>query len=367
MEETKITCAVCGTELDYDTDYYFDGRHYCEECLEGFTVVCEYCEERILEEGAITDSNHTLCQECFDEYYTYCEDCGAIISNVDAYYLDEYDEYPYCHRCYQRNIKYKGIHDYSYKPDPIFKGAGERYFGVELEVDCGGHYDENAEIILNIANTEHEDRIYIKSDGSIDSGFEIVSHPMTLDYHINEMPWLEIMNKLISMGYRSHKTDTCGLHCHINRTAFGDTRDKQEEVIARIIYFVEHHWEEILRFSRRTEYQMSRWAARYGMKNNPKALYDDVKKCCSNRYRAVNILNYSTIEFRMFRGTLKYNSFIATLQFVNEICNVAVSLSDEKMELLTWQEFLNRLNNTTHRELIQYLKERNLYEMEGED
>ncbi|MCD7854724.1 MAG: zinc-binding protein, partial [Clostridiales bacterium] len=61
------------------------------------------------------------------------------------------------------------------------------------------------------------------------------------------------------------------------------------------------------------------------------------------------------------RGTLKYNTFIATLQFVNEICNVAVSLSDEEMEALTWEQFISRLTKEDHSELITYLKERNLY------
>ncbi len=53
------------------------------------------------------------------------------------------------------------------------------------------------------------------------------------------------------------------------------------------------------------------------------------------RYAAVNLCNYSTIEFRLFRGTLKINTFIATLQLVNEICNVAVSMSDESLQKLS--------------------------------
>jgi len=39
--------------------------------------------------------------------------------------------------------------------------------------------DDNASKLKEIANSIHE-HIYIKSDGSIDDGFEIVSHPMTL-------------------------------------------------------------------------------------------------------------------------------------------------------------------------------------------
>lgn len=55
-----------------------------------------------------------------------------------------------------------------------------------------------------------------------------------------------------------------GLHIHVNRNCFGEDREEQDVVIARILYFVEHHWNELLRFSRRSEYAMNRWVARYG-------------------------------------------------------------------------------------------------------
>lgn len=297
-----------------------------------------------MRDNARTDDNYSLCEDCYESYYTSCENCGAIIANDDAYYLDDYDEYPYCYNCYHRELSCRKIHDYSFKPNPIFYGENGRYFGVELEVDEGGCDEDNAEEILYITNNRTEDRLYIKKDGSLDEGMELVSHPMALVYHKQVMPWKEIMKKLVSMGYRSHKTDTCGLHCHINRTAFGKDRDEQDEVIARIIYFVEHHWAELLRFSRRTQYQMERWANRYGMKNKPKELMDDVKSRCSNRCTCVNIQNYNTIEFRIFRGTLKYNTFIATLQLIDEICDVALSLSDEQMPNLSWSEFVANLD-----------------------
>ncbi|MBR6670396.1 MAG: zinc-binding protein, partial [Ruminococcus sp.] len=225
-----------------------------------------------------------------------------------------------------------------------------------LEIDGAGKDSDNAREILDIGNDDGE-RIYIKSDGSLDDGMEIVSHPMSLDYHKNYC-WSEIMKKAISLGYRSHQTSTCGLHIHVNRDSFGDSRDEQDEVISRILYFVETHWNEMLKFSRRSEYSMNRWAARYGYENSPKAIMDKAKKGNFGRYAAVNLCNYSTIEFRLFRGTLKLNTFIATLQLVNEICNVAVSLSDEGLQKLSWSEFVSNIRDA---ELIQYLKERKLY------
>ena len=94
--------------------------------------------------------------------------------------------------------------------------------------------------------------------------YELVTHPMTLEYHTKKMPWARILQEAVSLGYTSHQAGTCGLHVHVNRNAFGNTEEAQDAVIARILYFFEKHWEELLKFSRRTPRQLERWAARYG-------------------------------------------------------------------------------------------------------
>ena len=59
-------------------------------------------------------------------------------------------------------------------------------------------------------------------------------------------------------------------------------------------------------------------------------------------------VNRDTIEFRIFRGTLKYN----------KLCDVAVSLPDELLKPPAWTTFVSSIQEP---ELIQYLKERRLY------
>jgi hypothetical protein len=228
---------------------------------------------------------------------------------------------------------------------------------VELEIDKGGKSCENAHEICDVANREGE-LIYIKTDGSLDDGMEIVTHPMTLKYHMEKARWREIIAKALELGYKSHQTSTCGLHCHVNRTSLGKTTEEQEVTIGKILFFVERFWDELLRFSRRTEYQINRWAARYGLKERPKDVLDNAKKSGLGRYTCVNITNYETIEFRIFRGTLKYNTIIATLQLVDEICSAAFLMSEEELSVMSWHGFLERL---TEHELIEYLKERRLY------
>ena len=108
---------------------------------------------------------------------------------------------------------------------------------------------------------------------------------------------------------------------------------------------------------------MSRWSARFGFEKTGKQILEKAKSGCNGRYVAVNLNNYHTIEFRLFRGTLKYNTFIATLQMVNHICDAAISLSEEGIDTMSWSEFVSSIREP---ELIQYLKERRLYVNEAE-
>lgn len=357
--EGKNYCSHCGELIDTDDYELINGRIVCSDCVEMHTVVCDHCSERIFISASIQDDDISLCQSCYDEYYHTCENCGRIIHSNSTNWRGDY---PYCDSCYDDFSD--EIEEYSYKPEPIFYGNGKRFFGVELEIDNGGKDDDNARILKQIANSRGE-HLYVKADGSLsEEGLELVSHPMDLEYHKNNMEWEEIMKKAISMGYRSHQTSTCGLHIHVNRDCLGEDRNTQDEVISRILFFVETHWAELLKFSRRSEYSMNRWAARYGYEKTGKEILDKAKKGCQGRYAAVNLCNYATVEFRLFRGTLKYNTLIAAIELVNEICALAMHLTEDDIAKMSWSEFVGTL---TEPELIHYLKERRLYINEVEN
>lgn len=350
MEEKRY-CDYCGCVLDEYDGTWVGEDLLCQDCVDDQCITCDHCEEIIWTEDCVTDDSTYLCQECFDNYYRRCESCNRIIHDDCTCWQNNL---PYCESCFDDFED--EIEEYSYKPEPIFYGNSYLYFGVELEVDNGGKDGENARTLKDIANVYNE-HIYIKSDGSIDDGFEIVSHPMTLAYHMNTMDWESILHEAVEMDYKSHDTSTCGLHIHVNRDAFGGNQAEQEKAICKILFFVEKHWNEIFRFSRRTESNMNRWSCRLGMEKSGKEILDKAKDC-GNRYVAVNLRNYSTVEFRLFRGTLRYNTFIATLQLVSEICRVALTMSEEEIDGMSWSEFVRSVRYT---ELIQYLKERRLY------
>ena len=171
MSETRI-CANCGAEYPIEDMYQAEGDWLCEDCADRLTVICDHCAERVYEENAVEDDTHTLCDHCFDEYYVRCEDCNRIIHRDRAYW--DNDDNAYCASCWDEHCNI--IHEYNYTPDLVFHGKGLRHFGVELEIDDGGTVNSNAQKLLDIANKDAEN-LYIKTDGSLDEGLELVTHP----------------------------------------------------------------------------------------------------------------------------------------------------------------------------------------------
>ena len=356
--ETFLYCH-CGQEYLLEDRVIVGEDMICESCADEETVICSHCGERIYWDDNAGDERTPLCQHCYDRWYQSCSCCGRILHEDDVYYRSRDDDEPLCLSCYNREQDHRTIQDYYYKPEPLFRGDGPRYFGVELEIDEAGEDNDSARRIMEIANGNGLENLYCKHDGSLDDGFELVTHPMTLEYHMKEMPWAKVLQEAIRLGYVSHQTTTCGLHVHVNRDAFGASEAEQDAVIARILYFFEKNWEELLKFSRRTPRQLEHWAARYGYKDQPKELLDHAKKGShGGRYTSVNLTNADTIEFRIFRGTLKYNTLIATLQLVDRVCDVALYLTDDQLRAMSWTTFVA---GCTQPELVQYLKERRLY------
>ena len=72
-----------------------------------------------------------------------------------------------------------------------------------------------------------------------------------------------------------------------------------------------------------------------------------------------NLQNSATIEFRMYRGTLKLNTLLATLQFTDGLCRFAKEHSIDDVYDVSWDEFIND-DVFDYDELRNYLPERSL-------
>jgi hypothetical protein len=335
------------------------GREYvCESCASSDYYQCDDCGEYISRRNLWVDRNLTICNECQWEYCT-CYDCEDVIRCDDIHNIDGYG---YCDHC--APLHRRVIWDYNYKPIPTFFGELSEwvkgYYGLELEIDDGNDRREAARRIQDVGG-EH---IYLKHDGSLsEDGFEIVTHPATLDFHMNHMPWRDIIRAARDYNYTSHDAGTCGLHIHASRTLFGADRTTQDLNIAKTILLIDFWWEQyIVPFSRRNYDQLNDWAK----KPNAYIMASDSERdaICKakqsgeyDRYKAVNLKNRHTVEFRFFRGTLRHGTILASIQFIDTLIKYVsgVQLAD------LWDKTFNDVfGDTQYTELKDYLQKRKL-------
>jgi len=338
-----------------------NSRFVCEDCA-GDYYRCDYCEQLYSEHNiAVNTFETTLCTDCYEDHYFSCEDCGEVYPIEDG---REIDGCLYCDSCASDHEA--DILPYSAKPEPTFFGDSKAGYGIELEIDNGNDKRGAARDI----RAAGEDHIYLKEDGSLSSaGFEIVTHPATLDYHVNHFPWTDICEAASSYGYRSHDTETCGLHIHVSRSLFGSDQMEQDLTIAKIILLIDRWYDtHIVRFARRDINKMRQWAGKPNADIRPEdGDFDAVnksKKTATDRYKAVNLCNRNTIEFRFFKGTLKRDTIIASIQWVDTIINYCRNTPLKDLFSASWNDIFG---NTGHAELTNYLQQRNLYNVKEEN
>ena len=268
------------------------------------------------------------------------------------------------------------IADYDYEPQVYLHGDNnDLHLGVELEIDRGGEYQHNAALIQPVLGWKHA---YCMHDGSLNDGFEIAFMPMTLDYAESIKSRVHDAFNLASyLGYKSHNTSTCGLHIHFDRWFLGASKKTQNQKASYLALIMERNWEKFVKFSRRNYDRIDQWAKKMDLVNDIYAddTEDDAqvkfadKYGNGDKYVALNTSHYNTYELRIFRGTLKPETFYATMQFVDNLVRISKDCTSlAKAQQITFADIIDYKH---HKELIEYVNTRGILtreykEYEGE-
>lgn len=404
--EGFVQCVDCGEWESGDAAHWVNGHgHICESCYDDNYFTCDNCGEVLSSYDAVrvnpntrceewwcsdcADSRAYRCRDCEDYFtpafisltgndddcvcdrcvsngnYVGCGDCGDIIPMDDAFYRD--GEW-YCDSCDPGEDEdedvAEGPQPYNYKPYPVFnrrKGEAEDTtltFGVELEVDRG---DSAGELCSELK--ELNQPIYMKHDGSLGSeGVEIVTHPCSLAYHAYQLRWAAIAKTCISHGYRSHDTTTCGLHIHVGRRQMGANEAERNRTAGNLVLLTNALWDKLVPFTRRNIDRLEQWASKNYLPDMAGMSDDDMTRnalytVTGGRYQAVNLNNSETVEFRIFRGTLKRESLLAAIQLVSNMTRYAMTHTPKECLTATWSGVLSVQE---HKELAAYALERGL-------
>lgn len=368
-------CSICNKTVGSWDSYFFRGERICRDCYIKNVYQCPVCngtfDNRKIPHTKTKINGNYVCPQCLKHATSKCDHCKKL-----HFTFQKYNNKNFCSSCVD-----DALHEYHHTKTsfPFYahrstgnyktrRGAnGDLYFGIELETDRATS-DDNYRFPLIVTKDMLNKEVYFETDCSLGTnGAELITYPHTEDafYALDWKGALEYMRKV---GRQSHNSGRCGLHQHINKKYFGDTAEQQNENIAKVLYFYHIYWNDIVKFSRRKDFGYCR---KVDLENDN---YYDYEKVANNKektmqnfakYRvnrritghsdAINLSNRETVEFRIMRGTLKYETFMACIDF-----NLCVA---KRAKELTWEEVgdcKNWLKNISENTL-NYCKQRKCF------
>lgn len=242
-----------------------------------------------------------------------------------------------CRPCFKADPQ---LAEYHTKLDPSIKlGEGNRYFGVELECEPKDGNPESVKQYLIAIDEIMGDAVTMKRDASLAvggaAGIEIVTRPATIQRQY--MLWDKFLRRK-PKGLISWDSENCGMHVHVSREGLS------EQTIARCVCFVNALANKKFIF------------VIAGRKDNTYTQYkqktiEEASRYSGQRHEAVNLSNEQTIEFRMFKGTLKRESVFKNIEFCDAVLDF---VSQEGMTLAqsmsraAFVRFIRKANKWPH-------------------
>ena len=357
---------VCREDAFRPNDYDVFCSDYCAIRSGWRRCECDGCGEWTYEPYSVYTNGgiEQWCEDCYDSYTDTCDGCGHAYPSEELEHTD-YGEC-YCPDCSCRNH----LHEYGYTPDIKFFGGNAwdvkppLFMGVELETDSGwdqGEYAADLDEILGFA-----DHFWMTEDSSLDNGVEITGHPMTLAYHVSLRPLYEEIAEVAKRHrYVSHNSGNCGLHVHVNRRFFGKSGILQDAGGYKMLRMLQRFEKQFMIFSRRKDDYWCHFNKERGetyvpedkvcINKKPSRFYDGREQfgelkmaqlMVGNEHghaQALNFQHRNTFEFRIFRGTLKWTTYFASLGLVEGMCWTAKAHGSTWVETVDWYTLIGEI------------------------
>ena len=219
------------------------------------------------------------------------------------------------------------VRDYSFKDYELNFISGENwethpeknfYIGFELEVEFPlSNFDEMNDI-ADYIEMKYDEILCCKWDGSLNNGFEFISHPIHVELYENGY-MKSVLTKLLGdlTKYGGVVSSTTGLHFHVSRKGFS-----RNGFSRRILCLMTNFREELMKHSGRFDYRLEGDGerSRFNYCQFPALTLSNINTnelAITRGHRtALNCANDDTIEFRFFAATLSVKEFLKRVSIV---------------------------------------------------
>jgi hypothetical protein len=349
-----------GTRISYRTDIV----EVLQEKFTGYSFFCcEDCSDYFhWDDGRPTyDGDYRVCDSCIEDNYTYSDRRDTYITNSD--YEDEEEDEPEFENIGSYHSSKRNL---GHIPSSYDMRSPRVLLGMELEIEVSDNYDKDTRaglLLEGMSDYRDEDGIrhtycLMEEDGSLTNGFEMVTAYTGLDVHKAQLQYFKQKSK----GLTSHNTSTCGLHVHVCKSSMTTLHG------AKLVLFINDpaNIKLVGDIARRTDASYSKIKNKQDDKSWLKDSFHSssdrsaqLQRLNADRYEALNFKNEKTIEFRLFKGTLKYETMIACLEFSFASWHFTASASASELTTSKFLEFICSPNNRKDTRFLRaYLKEK---------
>jgi hypothetical protein len=185
-----------------------------------------------------------------------------------------------------------------------------RLIGFEAEVEVVG--DETRQSMAREVTDAGRGLVMCKEDSTIRNGFEIVSVPMTWRAIKDKEQEIANIFALRSKGLRADDRRNTGFHVHMTRSQFSN------DDLYRMLRFFQRNDDQLVAFSRRERRELREWA------DMPNLTIEQARHAVNSgrgygRNTALNLTNSTTVEIRLWNGTVRIERVFARLEFCRAI------------------------------------------------
>jgi len=305
--------------------------------------------------------HRVMCKRCAKSQIIKCKRCNNDTAKIRLVRtLWKGDLHWLCPQCKEDLVIIKR-YDYTIKPkftvikhEPVKKN--NLYYGTEVEVEYPVNSTEEtpiSEIGQQVLDWWGNNEIYLKRDGSLENGFEVVTHPFSWSYYKkNVNKWSDFLMYMQTIGLTAdyprdedpNNRSTCGLHIHMSKDAF---------TYMHLYKFVDFFYKRSSRFLIHNIAQRdSIHFARFNRQDYERLvkLSKEKKNVSSSRYSAINLmggcgLDYGnhpakTVEARVFKATLEPFIFHKNFEFLNSLYEFTATHTPKEMRVKAYLEYL---------------------------
>lgn len=216
--------------------------------------------------------------------------------------------------------------------------------GIEIEFDATRKDQDDRQDMIDFARQLFADYgidMEVESDASLNTGAELVVHPITLDHLklFSAPAFITLFSEFQKRGW-NNDTNNAGGHMSVGRRSFGRSAADQDINLHKLHTFLFNNRNNVQQLARRNANRFAEWIApenRYSVVDGRPTL----RRVLCRHFDAIEYKD-TTVQFRFFSAHLAFDQLLARYEFLQMLVQTFNGDIPVDLTTLTWENLFER-------------------------